>query len=95
MTGRYAGRLAVGDGAALEDQPALGAVRVRELAEQARLADAGLADHRHDLAAPRPGLLQRLAQLLHLRVAPDEAREPARRARPAAAIRTGAAPVTS
>ena len=60
-------RLPVGDGAALDDQPALRAMRVGELPEEARLADAGLADDGHDLAVPGAGPLQRLAELLELR----------------------------
>ena len=68
-------RLPVGDGAALDDQPALDAVRVGELPEEPRLADAGLADDGHDLAVPGAGPLQGLAELLQLRVAPDEAGE--------------------
>ena len=71
-------RLAVRDGARLEHEPALGPMRVDELVEQARLADPGLPQHRHDLAAAAPGLLERLAELIDLRVATDEAGEPPR-----------------
>jgi hypothetical protein len=46
---------------------------VGELPEEARLADPGFADHCHDLAVPGAGSLQGLAELLQLRVAPDEA----------------------
>ena len=52
-------------------------MRVGELPEEAGLADAGLADDGHDLAVPGAGALQGLAELLQLRVAPDEAREAA------------------
>ena len=51
---------------------------MRELIEQARLADARLADDGHHLAVAGSRSLQRLAKLLDLSVAPDEAREAAR-----------------
>ena len=54
-------------------------MRVRELPDQPRLADAGLADHRHELAVALARSLQRLAQHLDFRVATHEAREPTRR----------------
>ena len=50
---QVAGRLAVGDRAGLEDEPALGAVGVGELPDEARLPDAGLADEGDDLAVAR------------------------------------------
>ena len=50
-------------------------MRVGELPEEAGLADAGVADDGHDLAVPYAGPLQGLAELLQLRVAPDEAGE--------------------
>ena len=68
-------RLSIGDRDALDDQPALRAVGVGELPEEARLAYTGLADDGHDLAVPDAGTIQGLAELLHLRVASDEARE--------------------
>ena len=49
--------LAVGHRGALQHPPALGVVGVDELIDQARLAHPGLADQRHHLAVPRPGLL--------------------------------------
>ena len=70
-------------------------MRVGELPDQPRLADAGLADHRHDLAVPLARLLQRRAQ---------RARSPRRDRRSASAprggglqprVRTGPAPVSS
>jgi hypothetical protein len=46
-----------------------------ELPNEARLADAGLADDRHHLAMRRASQLQGLTEPLELRVAPDEASE--------------------
>ncbi len=67
---REVGRgLAVGHRGAFEHQPALGVVGVDELIDQARLPHARLPDQRHDLAMPRPGLLQRLLQRRQLRAA--------------------------
>ena len=54
----------------------MGAMGVGELPVEAGLADAGLADHRHDLAVPGLGPLQRLAELIHLAVAADKAGQP-------------------
>ena len=42
--GQVAGRLAIGDGAGLEDQPAVDTVRMSELEHQPRFPDAGLPD---------------------------------------------------
>src|SRR4030095_3340427 len=70
--------LAVGSGAALQNLPALQAVRAGELPEQAGLADSGLADHRAALAVPGLRFLHGLVELLDLAVASDEAGEPAR-----------------
>ncbi len=53
----------------------------RELVEEPRLAHAGLADHRDDLAMTRLRLLQRPRQLIHFGIAADEAGEPAGRRR--------------
>src|SRR5262245_2158868 len=66
-------------------------MRLEELVEQSRLADSGIADHGDDLPPAAPGLLRRLAELLHLGVAPDETREAsaARRLEPGAG-RSGA-----
>ena len=49
---------------------------VGELPVEAGLADAGLADHRDDLAVPGLGPLQGLAELIHLAVAADKAGQP-------------------
>ena len=67
-----AGRLAVGDRAARQHQPALGAVRVAELPDQPRLAHPGLADQGDQLTVAGSGLLQRAAERLQLGVATDE-----------------------
>ena len=68
--------LAVGDGAGLQNQPAVGAMGVGELPVEAGLADAGLADHRDDLAVPGLRPLEGLAELIHLAVAADKAGQP-------------------
>ena len=78
---QVAGRLAVGHGARLQDEPVLGPVGVGELVEQPRLAHPGLADDRHQLTAPGAGLLEGPAELLDLGVAADEARQAAGRGR--------------
>ena len=49
---------------------------VGDLPHQPRLAHAGLADQGHELAMPRGGAAERLAKLLDLGLAPDEAGEP-------------------
>ena len=68
--------LPVGDRAALEHQPALGAVRPRELPGEPRFPHPGLAHHRDRLPVARRGALERLGQLLQLTVASDEAGQP-------------------
>ena len=65
--------LPVGNRAALEHQPAVGAVRPRELPDEPRFPHAGLADDGDRLAVSRGGALERLGQLLQLAVAPDKA----------------------
>jgi hypothetical protein len=70
--------LAVGYRGALQHQPALDAVRVHALVDQARLADPGLAEQGHDLALPLGGLRQCLRQYRQLLIAPDKARQPTR-----------------
>ena len=70
--------LPVGDRAALEHQPAVGAVRPRELPDEPRLPHAGLAHHGDRLPVARGGALERLRELLQLPVAPDEAGQAAR-----------------
>ena len=78
-------RLAVGHRGAFEHQPALGAVRMDALVDQARLPHARLPDHRHDLAMARPGPLQGLVEGLELCLPPDEAGEPTGGGSPASA----------
>ena len=48
-------------------------MRARQLVDQARLPDPGLADQGHELPLPLAGLPERPAQLLDLRLAPHEA----------------------
>ena len=75
------GGLAVGHGATLQHQPALRAVRVEELVDQARFAHPGLAQQRDDLPLAGPGPCQGLLQGREFRLAPDKARQPPRRSR--------------
>ena len=83
--------LAVGERPAFEDQPLGPGHGLRDLVEEPRFADAGLAHDGHDLATARLRLRERCVELVELGSAPDEAREPpARRglqprARPAGA----------
>ena len=70
--------LPVGDRAGLHDEPAVGPMGVGDLPHQPRLAHAGLPDEGHELAMPRGGAAERLAELLDLGLPPDEAGEPAR-----------------
>ena len=65
--------LPVRDRAALEHEPPVGAVRPRELPDEPRLPDAGLAHDGDRLAMARGGALERLGELLELALAPDEA----------------------
>ena len=60
---------AVGHRGALQHAPALGAMGVDELVDQARLPHASLAHRGHHLAVPRPRPLQRLRQRLPTRSA--------------------------
>ncbi len=53
----------------------MGSMRMRDLPYEARLPNARLADDGHDLALTASGASERQAQLLQLRLAPDEARE--------------------
>jgi hypothetical protein len=69
---------AVGNRLRLEHQPAARVRRMDELAQETRLAHAGRADHRQDLALGRGGTPQGFVQRLHLEAPPDERREPAR-----------------
>ena len=51
----------------------MGPVRPRELPGEPRFPHAGLAHHGDRLPVSRGGTIQRVPQLLQLRVAPDEA----------------------
>jgi hypothetical protein len=64
---------------ALEYQPAVRAVRPCELPDEARFPHPGLADNGDRLPVARRCALQRLRQLLQLRITPDEAAGRARR----------------
>ena len=68
------GGLAVGDRGGLCDEPAVYAVRMKELPEEARLADPRLADHGNHLAAAAARPVKSAADLVHLSAAPDKAR---------------------
>src|SRR6185369_6686691 len=74
-------RLAVGHRGTRDDEAVLDAMRVGELVIQARFADAGLPNHRYDLATPGLRVAECLVQLLHLGGSPDKCRQPARRCR--------------
>lgn len=76
--GQIRGGLAMRHRSALQHEPPLGAGGADELPKQARLPYAWLADHRHDLAGPAMGALQRVVELRQLGLAPDETREAAR-----------------
>src|SRR3989442_1202523 len=67
--------LPVGGRAADKDQRVPGAVRLDELPEETRLADAGLADDSYDLTVALADMLERQGQLLQLTVPGDERRE--------------------
>src|SRR5215831_16865628 len=73
---QISGSFSVGDGAALEHQPTVRAMRVDELPIEAGLTDPRLAHDSYNLAAAGLRALERLVQLLHLRSPPDELREP-------------------
>jgi hypothetical protein len=78
---REVGRcLPVGDRAGLDDQPAVGAMGVRHLPDEAGLADTRLPHDGHDLAVSRR-LPQGLSELLQLDVATDEPGQSPRRRR--------------
>jgi len=74
--GQVGGGLAVGDRGGLHDEPAVHAVGVGELPEEARLAHARLPDHGDHLAVAQARPVEGAAELLQLRGAADEAREP-------------------
>src|SRR5262249_60294008 len=65
------GRLAIRDRAALDHEPALGAMRARELPVQAGLPYSRLAYEGHGLAAPAPWGAPRPVQLLQLTLGAD------------------------
>ena len=71
--GQERGSDAVGHALAREIRHLAGRQALAKLIEQARLADAGLADDRHETALPAHGELQMLGQELQLAGAPDEA----------------------
>ena len=75
---QVAGRLAVGDGARLQDEPAVDAMGVRDLPDEPRLPDPRLPDEGDHLAVAGAGPLEGLAKLLQLGLPPDEAGEAAR-----------------
>jgi hypothetical protein len=66
---------AVGDRGALQHPPALGAVRVDDLVDQARLAHAGLTEERHHLPLPSARPFQCLGQRRQLRLPTHKAGE--------------------
>src|SRR6185436_21109666 len=74
---QVARRLAIRDRGSLENEPALQAMRVGELVDQARLAHPRLADDRHHLTVTVTRELLSAAELRQLGIAADEAREPA------------------
>ena len=55
----------------MQDEPALGAMGLRDLPDEAGLPDAGLPDDGHDLAVAGRGPCQRATQLLQLGASPD------------------------
>src|SRR4029453_16191557 len=69
-------RLAVGHRGAFEHQPAVGAVRMYELVDQARLPHARFPDHRYKLPMASSGPLQGVVERLDLCLPSDEAGEP-------------------
>src|SRR5262249_7506599 len=64
--GQVIRRLAVGDGAGLEDEPALGAIGMSELPIETGLADTRFPYDGHHLPVTGPGALERLVELLQL-----------------------------
>jgi hypothetical protein len=70
------GGLAVGDRGGLCDEPAVYAVRMKELPEEARLAHPWFPDHGDDLAPSQTRPIESVSEVLKLRVPADEAREP-------------------
>ena len=58
----------------MQDEPALAAMRLRDLPDEAGLADARLPDDGHDLAVTGGGPFQRAAEQLQLQTPPDERR---------------------
>ena len=75
------GRLPVGAGARLHDEPPVGPVGVRHLPDQSRLPDARLPDEGDHLTGPRSGPTDGLADLFQLRRPADEPGEAAGRRR--------------
>ena len=64
--GQVRSRLAVGERGRVQDQPTLGAMRLRDLPDKAGLPDAGLPDNGHDLAVTGSGPFQGAAEQLQL-----------------------------
>src|SRR5262249_48388099 len=83
---KIAGGSFMGYRGAFDRPPALGAMGLNEFPTEARLADTGLADHGHDLAMARAGLIEDLAELTELGIAADKPakapRRDGRKARP-------------
>ena len=73
----------------------MGPVGVGHLPDQPRLADARLADEGHDLAVPRGGAAERLAELLQLRCPGPTKRVSPRAAAAWSRERRGPAPSSS
>ena len=71
--GEVRGLLPVGDRAAFEDQPAVGALRLRHLIAQAGFADARLPDEADDLPTALGDLRQEVAQVCQLPLPAHEA----------------------
>jgi hypothetical protein len=75
------GRPAIGDRAGLDDRPAVGTPGVRDLPDEPRLPDAGLAHQRHHMAVTGRDPSERQPELLQFPIASDESRKPPRGSR--------------
>ena len=64
--GEVRGIFPIGDRAAFEDQPVVGALHLRQLIAQAGFADAGLPDDADDLPTPLVNVRQDLTQCCQL-----------------------------
>src|SRR5262249_3790269 len=76
--GQVGCRFPVGDPSAFEHEPAVRTMRPREFPEEARLAQACLANYGDGLAMSGSSALDHVRQLLNLTVPPDEAGQAAR-----------------